>query len=941
MYYSIRWERLRTFKNIQQIQITFLNEEGQEHSVVKLYEGWIGVCTNRIDKVVQSIQHHFPGHKVLYQRLGDAKKILPYFEDRLARGKLDYRSKPFYKVYTTACIKNIGRLFHRYKLSYYDPDDWLIRIYIDLCSRYNTFSFYYQWYEVGSSQQLLESLQMVPDRKEAPNWMFAAFDLESVSLEGHHIPMGYHPSDRIVMMSLVKWNRHHVEKWLLYTLPEGIDQPLPGYALGFQTEAEMLIHFHSLLENVQIITGYNINGFDFPCIFSRLLWLKLYSLLNRYRSSHVGTTVVVSYQHKLTLDLYAYVKTFSHYDCPTYKLDDVARVKLKGETKVQVKSTGIASWYRHTPLSRDLFEEDNVERCMEKLCPPMLPSQFGTFRTYLDYCLKDSELVYRIFEKEHVMSFLVVRANFTALSAVEALHFGNSRYLLELFKSYGTRLGYVIHPKFFTLDDSKHQSLLQNQKTYQGALNFCYPQHIFEDVSVLDFASMYPSTLLSNNLCYGTCTILTRDEWRATPAVHSLTAIPYRHHSTLDFNTTRATESCFSYPAWDPQRDEFVMVINRQTEAFLPKIVQHFIQLRQYHQAEWKKTQDVYHYNVQLGIKILINSLYGVMGNKDSPLSYIAIAIITVTLCRYQLLGSFHFLKNAQYTVCYADTDSLMVHRWPQDNCDPLNTFLNLPHIEIKFEQRVQRLLILTRKRYVYQRSDHEEKVLRGFQKKANGLIRFMTQVILDNVWETLFGLRTRPFQVPTENGKHSEGWIVWVETLLEANYRCRDPQKYSIYRKVKKLEQYKSTACPAMKYLAKYPDRTDEYVEYVYSRADVAEKELSNWIMDVEDCQWVNVPQLFKSQKKTLCTLLNMAYWSLPDPKRPTDMVLNTLHWKHLVHAELLHYHATDKRRLLLLVEPGVRYTFEINDHVTEEMKRGRKRTIHLGLEEEKNETR
>lgn len=938
MYYSIRWERVQTRKNIIQVRITFLDEEGQERSVLKVYEGWIGVCTNCIDKVVQSIQHHFPGQKVLYKRLGNAKKILPYFEDRLARGKLDYRSKPFYKVYTTACIKNIGRFFNRYKFSYYDPDDWLIRIYIDLCSQYNTFSFYYQWYDVGPSPLLLQSLHMVPDRKDAPNWTFAAFDLESVSLEGHHIPMGYHPSDRIVMMSLYKWNQHHVQKWLLYVLPDGIDQPLPEYALGFKTEVDMLIHFHALLENVQIITGYNINSFDFPCIFSRLLWLKMYPLLQGYRSFNVGTTIVVSYKQKLTLDLYAYVKTFSHYDCGTYKLDDVARAKLKGETKVQVKSTGIASWYRHSPLPRDLFEEECVERCFERLRPETLhqPSQFGTFRMYLDYCLKDSELVHLIFQKEHVLSFLIVRANFTALNAMEALHFGNSRYLLELFKTYGTRLGYFIHPKFFTLDDSKHQCLLQNQKTYQGALNFCYPQRIFEDVSVMDFASMYPSTLLSNNLCYGTCTILTRDEWLATPAVHSFTAIPYRHHSGLDFKQKMPTESCFSYPTWDPQRDEFVMVINRQTEAFLPKIVHHFIQLRQYHQREWKKTRDVYHYNVQLGIKILINSLYGVMANKDSPLAYIAIAIITVTLCRYQLLGSFHFLKNAQYNVCYADTDSLMVHRWPKDHCDMVNAFLNLPHIKIQFEQRVQRLLILSKKRYVYQQSDQKDKELKGFQKKANGLIKFMTKAILDDVWATLFGLRTEPFKV----NPYTEGWLVWVDTLLKANYMCRDPQKYSIYRKMKKLEDYKSTACAAMKYLAKYPDRTDEYVEFVYSRADVAAEELSNWIMDVEECRWVNVQQLFMSQKKTLCTLLNMTYWFLPDPKRPTDMVLNTLHWKHFVHAELLHWHATG-RHLLLLVEPSIKYTFEINDHVKKERKRGRKRKINLGLEEEENETR
>lgn len=944
LYYSIHWECLSTRGNFTQIRTTFLDEAGHTHTRVTLYEGWIGVCTRHIDRVLDAVRHHFPGHRVRAHLLLDqARKILPYFERRLDRQRLDVAPKPFYKLYTTACIHNVGRFFHRYKFAYYRPDDWRHRLYLDLCTQHDTYSFYYQWYAFvdPTTSSLLKAYRMVPERQDAPDWTLAAFDLESVPLEGNHVPMGHHPSDRIVMISLYKWNRRQRDAYVLYLLPDGIDPSLafPSDAAAtleaFSTEAALLERFHRLLRGVHVLTGYNIHAFDLPCLFARLLRLDLKPWLARYRSSTAGPDVVVTYDRILTLDLYPYFKTFSGYDLPSFKLDDVARVKLAGEAKLPVKATGLWSYYRTRPLPRELFEDtEDVVRCYDALRPDTLsrPSEFGTFRTYLDYCRRDSELVVRLFEKEGVLSFLVARANFTALTALEALHVGNSRYLLELFQTYGTRLGYFINPAFLAPPDHHLPLLLGTGggAQYQGALNFCHPERLYEDVAVMDFASMYPSTLLSSNLCYGTCTLLTRDAWLALPASVScqLTALPYRQHSGLDFERPLVTGDRFAYPPFDPTRDDLALVLHTQAEgAFLPRLVDHFIRLRQSHQRQWKASGDVYHYNVQLGIKILINSLYGVMASKDSPLAYLPIAVIIVTLARYQLLGSFHYLRNAGYEVCYADTDSLMVHRWPTDHCEALNTFLGLPGVSLQFEQRMRRLLVLSKKRYVYESQQQHGLVTKGFQKKVNGLIAYMTRTILEAAWHALF-------EPEEEDQQHrsSRGWVVWVQTLQEAQYRCRDPKRYALYRKIKKLEQYVSTSCPAVKYLTKYPDRTDEHVEFTYSRTDGAASEASNGVMDVADCQQVNVEQLFMSQKKIFCLLLNVAFWHVADPVGQADRVLNTLTWKRFVHAELLHRCAT-RRALVLLVEPGVKYTFSINDHLTQERRAGRKRKVDLGF--------
>lgn len=922
MYFSISWRCLQHRCGFVDVEITFIDQEGNCDKKIKYYEDWIGVCTNNIDGLVYAIKESFPRHNVLYRKIGNAKKILPYFEDRLAKNKLDYRSKPFYKVYTTAPHKDVGQLFHKYKISYFDPDEWLVRIYIDLCSEYETYSFYYKWYEFkNDSKNLTDSLRMVSEFRDEPDWTVAAFDIESVPLIGNHIPIGHYKSDRIVMLSVYKWNaRRGIQKWLLYLLPEG-GKPLPDYEHAFETESEMLVKFHALLDDAQIITGYNINAFDFPCIFARLCWLKLYNVLKHYTSSKVGSDLVVTYKNKTVLDLYTYIKIFSDYDLPSLKLDDVARVKLK-ETKLQVKATGIWSWYRNPDLAKNLLDERDLNKCFDLLKPETVskPSEFGTFRTYLDYCLKDSELVYRLFQQEHVLSFLVERANFTALDAAQVLHLGNSRYLLELFKTYGTRLGYFINPKFFgtSLDhDSKYEKFFQG-KTYQGALNFCIPKQIKEDVSVMDFSSMYPNALRNSNLCYGTCTIMTREEWSSNEAAKGMVCIPYRQHTNNDFKEN-VKISKFSYPKFDPDSDEIVIVINPRAEAFLPKIVDHFIEMRKHHQKEWKRTKEIYHYNVQLGIKLLINSLYGVMAAKDSSLAYLPVAMTIVTLARYQLLGSYHYLTNLGYEVCYVDTDSLMVHKWPVENCDRVNEFLNLPYVELKYEQRMKRLLILSKKRYIYERFDDPKPIPKGFQRKINGLVAFMTDRILRKVWKHKF---YKP--LITKDERITKGWRVWVKTVLRANYLCRDPKRYSIYRRIKTLSEYKSVSCPAVKYLKKYPDKNQEHVEFTYSRADVAVKEASNWVMDVEDCQCVDFEKLFINQKRIFYLLLNMTYWDLKDPVKLADCVLNNLRWKRFVHAELLHYHATG-RRIVMLMEPGIKYTFTINDHLAKGKKVGR----------------
>lgn len=84
---------------------------------------------------------------------------------------------------------------------------------------------------------------------------------------------------------------------------------------------------------------------------------------------------------------------------------------------------------------------------------------------------------------------------------------------------------------------------------------------------------------------------------------------------------------------------------------------------------------------------------------------------------------------------------------------------------------------------------------------------------------------------------------------------------------------------------------------------------------------------QEFGSNPSIFDLLLNM-FWYLANPVQLVDCVLNNLRWKRFVHAELLHYHATG-RHIAMLVEPGVKYTFSINDHLARQKKVGRRKKV------------
>lgn len=903
-FYSLRWEREVINYNHIYVIINGFTEKGECVTIRKEYEEWVGVCTDNIDKTYQEIQQAFPGIQLRSELLNEStryKKIFPYFKQRLQKNTLECKRKLFYKMFATnALVQDIGIVISRYKYAYYSPADWLIRLYLDM----NIDAFYYAWYYVNEKEtRLLDALEADLQCTELPDVRIAAFDLETVALDRkNRIPTGACETDCIVMISILKWSYKYpesVEKKLLYLNP--VRESLDFSYHAFSQESDLLRAFHEIVRDCHILTGYNINQFDLPCLLARLLWLNMRDVWSTYTSHKYGTHLVPTFQNKLVLDMYTFITVFSSYNLPSFKLDAVARCKLNNNCKFPIHPTTIHSYYTQ-PVTVDLLKSQNKEECFEQLKPARLTlSEFGTYSDCLKYCLKDSELTYELFCKELTLTFLIERANVSAITVEQALYWGNTRYILEVFKTYGTRLGYFLNMAFFhntvQQDMENYHSILKN-KTYQGALNYGLAGTFFQNVTALDFLSMYPSILLNENLSYETCGLVPADQ----PLPPNCRRIPYQSHSELDL----MRRNKFPHDIFRHNTDsdsQWYMVTYEKEIGFLPHILHVFLEKRKQLQKEYKATGHSNLYTQQLNLKLFLNSVYGCMGSTDSVLAYVDIAIIITCFARIYLLAVSEYVEQKMgCQTVYCDTDGLFVVNYPYQDCNVINRYLNQQYMILQYEKRMTCILILSKKRYIYEEEDGTYKKA-GFEKKANALIKWMSEKIVS---EVLCALKNGDSDI-------SKGWVIWVQTLIGGYLMSRNSKVFCITRKTKPLNEYKSM-CPQLSILRKHPSKAGGYIEYTYCQTDIDIKESNKWIRETDECSEVNFEKLFMSQKKIFVDLLNIAFFHSDCPMKLCNRVLNTMRWKNFVNAEILTLNKF-KKPLLILILKSVKYTFELNN--------------------------
>nr|AAS47481.1 DNA polymerase [Murid gammaherpesvirus 4] len=365
--------------------------------------------------------------------------------------------------------------------------------------------------------------------EEQSNWPFyrcLSFDIECMSGTGA-FPAAENVDDIIIQISCVCFGVgemvHHaydvhadlstpaVPENHLFTI--GPCAPIPDVKIyTFPSEYEMLRGFFIFLSwySPEFITGYNINGFDIKYILTRAE--KLYKMdvgqftkLRRGGRMFVfspekgkagfGTsnTVKVFWSGSIVLDMYPVCTAKA--SSPNYKLDTMAEIYLKK------KKDDLS--YKEIPVQFSAGDEGRA--------------RVGK------YCLQDAVLVRELFE---MLAFHFEAAAIARLARIplRKVIFDGQQiriYTCLLEECSGRDM---ILPNMPSLgheaaaaieeaaaggegDETSEGENSNNSRTvgYQGATVLepeCGFHHV--PVCVFDFASLYPSIIMSNNLCYST-----------------------------------------------------------------------------------------------------------------------------------------------------------------------------------------------------------------------------------------------------------------------------------------------------------------------------------------------------------------------------------------------------------------------------------------------------
>ena len=455
-------------------------------------------------------------------------------------------------------------------------------------------------------------------------------------------------------------------------------------------EKDLLYKVVSCLRDtdIDILTGYNVFGFDFNYMYERMLFYQLDDDMLEYFSKIIdvpGTfeTKTMSsvafgmnewkffhYPGVFTFDLYTYIKR--EYKLPSYKLDNVA--------------THFLNQQKNDITPKLLFQK--VQGSLKDVCEVAF------------YCLQDCQLVLNLITHLQVVVRLIEMSKLTMVPIDYLIFRGQQIKVFSQIVYEASKEQYIVPyiPNTVikddeTSDDEKEEHATTTKKeSYEGAtvLTATTGAH-FKPVTGLDFASLYPSIMIAYNICYSTLSI--------------------------NKNTTTINEENYEHF----QLSETCSVQYSQTrKGLLPKILEKLWQERKNIKRLLKQNDYPEHVkNIldakQLSIKLSMNSLYGFTGSKFGilPCFYLA---ASVTLKGRELI---QFSKNKieelypnNARVLYGDTDSIYtvfesagtdlneVFRISKEAECTINTYYKKP-IEIEFEKVMYPFILFTKKRYV------------------------------------------------------------------------------------------------------------------------------------------------------------------------------------------------------------------------------------------------
>ena len=379
-------------------------------------------------------------------------------------------------------------------------------------------------------------------------------------------------------------------------LPEGVK--ISFYAQN--DEKKMIEDAFKLIAEYPFVITFNGDDFDMPYLYNRAERLGVKSADNPLYMMRDSATL----KHGVHIDLYRtmsnrsfQIYAFSH-KYTDFSLNSVSKALLN-EAKIDY---GI-----------DLNDLTNY--------------QLAT------YCYNDSRLTYKLtsFNNDLLMNLLVVISRIARMPIDDIARMGVSQWIRSLLY-YEHRQRNALIPRREELD-AKSQGVMNDavikDKKYRGGLVVEPIEGIHFNVTVMDFASLYPSIIKVRNLSYETV--------RCTHEECKSNKIPDTNHWV-----------CTKY--------------NGLTSMLIGSLrdlrVNYYKSLAKKAKTQEQKEQYTV---VSQALKVILNASYGVMGAEIFPLYFLPAAEATTAVGRYIITETIKKCQSNGVEVLYGDTDSLFV----------------------------------------------------------------------------------------------------------------------------------------------------------------------------------------------------------------------------------------------------------------------------------------
>lgn len=461
--------------------------------------------------------------------------------------------------------------------------------------------------------------------------------------------------------------------------------PIPGVDVqSFSTETEVLLAWKALIQRLDpdILTGYNIFGFDMPYIwdraaelfgvnhdygvgFGRLSERNCQLLEQKLASSALGENFMYYLDVDGMVSVDVYKVMMRDHKLESYKLDFVAEQFL-GDHKNDLSPNELFEKYLGTSADRKVIAE---------------------------YCIQDCALVNRIFHKLKILennmgmgnvcsvplSYLFMRGQGIKIFSLVANECRKNNYAIPVLKGY-----------------REDQDI---EEGYEGAivLEPKVGMYLDDAITVLDYASLYPSSMIERNLshdCY-----VNDPKYDNLPEIDYLTVSYDIYEGSGDKKQKVGEKKCKfvqlpdgkkgiipeilkmlltqrkntrkkmeyqtvvdidgqTYIGLVQEKNGIVTITNLDTKQVSSVPVSKVVSQQDTYNSFEKDVFDA----MQLAYKVTANSLYGQIGSRVSPIYLKDIAASTTATGRERIMLAKEFVeKEYNADVIYGDTDSIFI----------------------------------------------------------------------------------------------------------------------------------------------------------------------------------------------------------------------------------------------------------------------------------------